>query len=73
MPKNDESGPTSKPTGAPSSPSGPPDSAPPRNFSDLSDTDRTWVVESLRPRFQQALANHQARKAAEAEQLARAA
>lgn len=50
-----------------------PTDAPPRNFSDLSDTDRTWVVESLRPRFQQALANHQARKAAEAEQLARAA
>jgi len=62
-----------RPGGAPPAPKPTPYPAPPRKFSDLSDTDRTWVVESLRPRFQQALANHQARKAAEAEQLARAA
>lgn len=69
MPKNDESGPTSRPTGAPSSPGGPPDPGPPKKFSDLSAADRDWVVQAFRPYFQRALANHQARKKAAAEHV----
>jgi hypothetical protein len=58
--------------GAPPRPTNPPD-GPPRRFSDLSAADQIRVVEIIRPGFEKALANYRARKAAEAEQLARAA